>query len=70
MKTKVSKVASVESGKHIVKHIVKQTYRETYRGINISANIFVVKHIVLPWYSSKSGLIHKHIVKHIVVSPD
>jgi hypothetical protein len=21
--------------------------------------------ILLPWYSSKSGLIHKHIVKHI-----
>jgi hypothetical protein len=35
-----------------------QTYRETYRGAYRGA-------FLVPWYPSKSGLIHKRIVKHI-----
>jgi hypothetical protein len=62
--------------KHIVKPsksglLNEQTYRETYRE-HIREHI--VKHIgsirvndsfLLPWYPPKSGLIHKHIVKHV-----
>jgi hypothetical protein len=37
-----------------------ETYRETYLCGSLGAHFFVV-----PRFPSKSGLIHKHIVKHI-----
>jgi hypothetical protein len=54
-----------ETRKH--KHIVKHTYEASYLGfetfVGLSGHIFVL----VPRFPSKSGLMNKHIVKHIVL---